>query len=165
MLCPAGAAPAYRFGTQFDGNSQDDFLNVLVDGVPFVASMSSDGSEMWERSFHADYSTMQSYKALMYAGLLLSEMSEVYVLMTGLPVSQALVPERCKQLEAQFVVTHQITPKRSVNVKSVKVIPNQSEACWISRSSRKCTAVKIIWKSMTIRVCWLWTRDSYNWTG
>lgn len=38
-------------------------------------------------------------------------------------MSQALVPDRCKQLEAQFVGTHQITPKRSVNVKSVKVIP------------------------------------------
>lgn len=123
MLRPAGAAPADRFGTRFDGKSQDDFLNVLVDGIPFVAGVSSDRAEMWERSLHAEYSTTQSYKALMYAGLLLSEMSDIDVLVTGLPVSQALVPDRCRQLEAQFVGTHQITPKRSVNVKSVKVIP------------------------------------------
>lgn len=122
-LRPAGAAPADRFGTRFDGKAQDDFLNVIVDGIPFVAGVSSDRAEMWERSLHAEYSTTPSYKALMYAGLLLSEMTEIDVLVTGLPVSQALIPERCRQLEAQFVGKHQITPKRSVNVKSVKVIP------------------------------------------
>lgn len=106
MLRPAGAAPADRFGTRFDGKSQDDFLNVLVDGIPFVAGVSSDRAEMWERSLHAEYSTTQSYKALMYGGLLLSEMSEIDVLVTGLPVSQALIPDRCKKLEAQFVGTH-----------------------------------------------------------
>ena len=31
-LRPAGAAPADRFGSRFDGKAQDDFLHVLVDG-------------------------------------------------------------------------------------------------------------------------------------
>jgi plasmid segregation protein ParM len=123
MLCPAGAAPADSIRHPIRWEVEGRFFECLVDGVPFVASVSSDCAEMWERSFHAEYSTVQSYEAFMYVGLLLSEMSEVYVSITGLLVSQALVPERCKRLEAQFVGTHQITPKRSVNVKSVKVIP------------------------------------------
>ena len=35
-LRPAGAAPADRFGSRFDGRAQDDFLHVLVDGEPFI---------------------------------------------------------------------------------------------------------------------------------
>lgn len=123
ILRPAGAAPAELFGTRVDGKAQDDFLHVLVDGKPFVAGVSSDRAEMWERSLHADYSKSDSYKALMHSGMLLSEMSEIDVLVTGLPVSQALSSERCKELEVQFMGQHQITPKRIVNVKKVKVIP------------------------------------------
>lgn len=121
-LRPAGAAPADRFGSRFDGKAQDDFLNVLVDGEPFVAGVASDRAEMWSRSLHVDYSNTQSYKALFHAGLLLSEMPEIDMLVTGLPVSQYLDVARRTQLEEQFTGKHQITPKRSVTVKQVKVI-------------------------------------------
>ncbi|WP_170094883.1 hypothetical protein [Simplicispira suum] len=50
-------------------------------------------------------------------------MSEIDVLVTGFPVLQALSPERCKELESQFIGQHQITPKRIVNVKKVEVLP------------------------------------------
>lgn len=122
ILRPAGAAPADRFGSRFDGKAQSDFLHVLVDDESFVAGVSSDRAELWQRSLHADYSKSLSYKALFHAGLLLSEMSEVDVLVTGLPVSQFQDESRRKELEAQFTGTHKITPKRVVNVKKVKVI-------------------------------------------
>ena len=121
-LRPAGAAPADRFGSRFDGRAQDGFLHVLVDGEPFIAGVSSDRAEMWERSLHADYSKTPSYKALMHAGMLMSGMSEIDVLVTGLPVSQFNDPAKRAELETKFVGTHQITPKRSVNVKRVKVL-------------------------------------------
>ena len=121
-LRPAGAAPADRFGGRFDGKAQDDFLHVAVDGQPFIAGVSPDRAEMWERSLHADYSKTESYKALFHAGLLLSEMSEIDVLVTGLPVSQYQDEARRKLLEQQFIGKHQITQKRSVNVAQVKVI-------------------------------------------
>ena len=121
-LRPAGAAPADRFGGRFDGKAQDDFLHVTVDGKPFIAGVSSDRAEMWERSLHADYSKTESYKALFHAGLLLSEMSEIDVLVTGLPVSQYQDEARRKLLEQQFIGKHQITRKRSVYVSEVIVI-------------------------------------------
>jgi plasmid segregation protein ParM len=122
VLRPAGAAPADRFGSRFDGRAQDDFLHVLVDGEPFVAGVSSDRAEMWERSLHADYSKTPSYKALMHAGMLLSGMSEIDVLVTGLPVSQFNDPAKRAELEQKFAGEHKITPKRSVKVNKVKVI-------------------------------------------
>jgi len=122
VLRPAGAAPADRFGSRFDGGAQSDFLHVLVDDEPFIAGVSADRAQMWERSLHADYSKTPSYKALMHAGMLLSGMEEIDVLVTGLPVSQFQDAAKRAELEKKFVGKHQITPKRSVQVNQVKVI-------------------------------------------
>lgn len=122
LLRPAGAAPADHFGSRFDGRAQDDFLHVLVDGESYIAGVSSDRAEMWERSLHADYSRSPSYKALMHAGMLLSGMNEIDVLVTGLPVSQFNDLSKRKELEDKFVGKHQITPKRTVEVAKVKVM-------------------------------------------
>jgi plasmid segregation protein ParM len=122
-LRPAGAAPTDRFGARFDGKAHDDFLHVLVDGQEFVAGVSPDRAEMWSRSLHADYSTSSSYKALFHAGLLLSGMARIDSLVTGLPVSQYLDEDRKKVVATLMQGTHQITPKRSVTVERVKIIP------------------------------------------
>ncbi|HMZ77050.1 MAG TPA: ParM/StbA family protein, partial [Rhodocyclaceae bacterium] len=122
-LRPAGAAPADRFGSRFDGKAQDDFLHVLVNGQAFVAGVSPDRAELWSRSLHADYASSNSYAALFHAGLLLSEMDRIDTLVTGLPVSQYLDETRRNALAAQMQGTHQVTPKRTVSVERVKVIP------------------------------------------
>ena len=88
VIRPAGAAPKEHFGSRFDGKKQDDFLHVNVDGQDFVAGVSTDRAEMWERSLHADYAKTDSYKALFHAGLLLTGQKEIDLLVTGLPVSQ-----------------------------------------------------------------------------
>ena len=123
LLRPAGAAPADRFGSRFDGKAQDEFLHVLVNGQEFVAGVSPDRAEMWARSLHADYTASDSYKALFHAGLLLSEMERIEVLVTGLPVSQYLDEARRNALASLMCGYHQVTPKRSVTVDKVKVIP------------------------------------------
>ena len=122
-LRPAGAAPANRFGARFDGKAQGDFLHVLVDGQAFVAGVSPDRAEMWTRSLHADYTASSSYTALFHAGLLLSEMARIDVLVTGLPVSQYLDEARRNALTERMRGTHQVTPRRAVSVEKVKVIP------------------------------------------
>jgi plasmid segregation protein ParM len=96
---------------------------VLVDGQEFVAGVSSDRAEMWTRSLHADYTARPSYAALFHAGLLLSEMERIDVLVTGLPVSQYLDEARRNALAEQMRGTHPVTPKRAVSVEKVKVIP------------------------------------------
>lgn len=123
ILRPAGAAPAEHFGSRFDGKSQSDFLHVLVGEEPYIAGVPSDRAEMWERPLHADYPRTDSYRALFHAGLLLSEMQEVDVLVTGLPVSQFKNGTHVAEIEQRFTGKHQITAKRSVEVKKVKVIP------------------------------------------
>lgn len=122
IVRPAGAAPADRFGSRFDGRDQDDFLHVNVDGQPFIAGVSTDRAEMWERSLHADYAKTESYKALFNAGLLLTEMKEIDLLVTGLPVSQFQDEDIRKDLENRFSGEHRVTAKRTVNVKKVRVV-------------------------------------------
>ncbi|TXF11183.1 ParM/StbA family protein [Pelomicrobium methylotrophicum] len=122
-LRPAGAAPADRFGFRFDGKAREDRLHVLVDGEEFIAGVSPDRAEMWSRSLHADYPSSASYKALFHAGLLLSEMDRIDMLVTGLPVSQYLDEARRTAVAGQMQGTHQVTPKRAVTVERVKVIP------------------------------------------
>lgn len=122
-LRPAGAAPTDRFGSRFDGKKQEDFLHVLVDGQEFVAGVSPDRAELWSRSLHADYTASASYEALFHAGLLLSEMERIDTIVTGLPVSQYLDEARRNAVVEQMQGSHQITPKRTVSVERVKVIP------------------------------------------
>jgi plasmid segregation protein ParM len=122
VVRPAGAAPADRFGSRFDGRAQDDFLHVVVNGEPYVAGVSPDRAEMWERSLHADYAKTDSYRALFNAGLLLSEMKEIDLLVTGLPVSQFQDEALRRDLEKRFSGEHQVTPKRVINVKKVRVV-------------------------------------------
>ncbi|WP_284155519.1 ParM/StbA family protein [Sulfuricystis multivorans] len=122
-LRPAGAAPADRFGSRFDGKAHDDFLHVMVDGQEFIAGVSPDRAEMWSRSLHADYPSSASYKALFHAGLLLSEMDRIDMLVTGLPVSQYLDEARKQAVAEQMQGTHQVTAKRTVTVEKVRVIP------------------------------------------
>ena len=123
LLRPAGAAPADRFSSRFDGKAQDDFLHVQVNGDPFIAGVAPDRAEMWSRSLHADYPSSASYQALFHAGLLLSEADHVDMLVTGLPVSQYLDEKRRHAIAEQMKGSHQVTPKRSVSVDAVKVIP------------------------------------------
>jgi plasmid segregation protein ParM len=123
LLRPAGAAPADRFSSRFDGKAQDDFLHVQVNGEPFIAGVAPDRAEMWSRSLHADYPSSASYHALFHAGLLLSEVDHVDMLVTGLPVSQYLDEKRRHAIAEQMKGSHQVTPKRSVSVDAVKVIP------------------------------------------
>jgi plasmid segregation protein ParM len=122
-LRPAGAAPADRFGARFDGKAQEEFLHVLAEGQAFVAGVAPDRAELWSRSLHADYPASASYEALFHAGLLLSELEHVDVLVTGLPVSQYLDETRRNAVAEQMRGSHQVTPKRSVTVDKVKVVP------------------------------------------
>jgi plasmid segregation protein ParM len=122
-LLPAGAAPADRVPTRFDGKHQEGLLRTLVDGQEYVAGIPSDRAELWGRSLHSDYPSSPSYKALFHAGLLLSETDHIDVLVTGLPVSQYQEEARRDALVAQMSGTHQVTPKRTITVNKVKVIP------------------------------------------
>lgn len=132
ILRPAGAAPADRFGTRLDGKLQEDFLYVVVNGKEYIAGVSPDRAQMWNRSLHEEYSSSESYKALFKAGLLLTGMKRIDMLVTGLPVSQYLEESKKKALENLMRGTHVINPGLSVEVRNVKVVTSQSVAFSIS---------------------------------
>jgi plasmid segregation protein ParM len=123
LLRPAGAAPADRLGEKISGKAEDDFLRVMVNGNPFVAGLSPDRAELWSRELHEDYPSTESYRALFHAGLLLSELDQVDMLVTGLPVNQYLNPDLRERLQSQMQGEHQVTPRRRITVEQVKVVP------------------------------------------
>lgn len=67
----------------------------------------------------------------------MSEQKEIDVLVTGLPVSQYMEVECIEALKTQLEGEHQITPKRSVAVKSVVVVPQPASAYMDVVSSTK----------------------------
>ncbi len=123
LLRPAGAAPADRLGEMITGKKDEDFLRVVVNGTPFVAGLSPDRAELWSRELHEDYPSTESYRALFHAGLLLSELEHIDILVTGLPVSQYLNQDLRNRLQSLMAGEHQVTPRRRITVENVKVVP------------------------------------------
>lgn len=121
VLHPAGAAPADRMPERIGGD--DDAIRVLVDDAPYAACVSPDRLENWNRVLHEDYPNTPSYRALYHAALLLCGQEAVQRVVTGLPVSQYQDRERRAALAAALRGEHRITPKRTVAVEEVQVVP------------------------------------------
>lgn len=123
LLRPAGAAPADRLGERISGDGHEDFVRVIVNDTPFVAGLSPDRAELWSRELHEDYPATESYRALFHAGLLISELEQIDLLVTGLPVNQYLNEDLRTRLQAQLTGEHQVTPRRRIVVSKVKIVP------------------------------------------
>ena len=118
---PAGAAPSDHLGQRIMGD--DDAVRVMVNGREFAAAISHDRIENWPRELHKDYTATESYRALFYSGLLLSGLSEVDKVVTGLPTSQYFDTSLRARLSQTMKGEHQVTPRRKVLVKDVKIVP------------------------------------------
>jgi len=104
------------------GNDQS--LQVTVDGERYVSCVSpSDLGASFCRTLDKDYSNSVNYKALFHSTLLLSSVSDIDVLVTGLPVDQFLISKNRNELKQCLEGTHQVTVKKSVTVKKVVVVP------------------------------------------
>lgn len=120
---PAGAAPSEHIGQRIMPAGADEPLRVLVDGKEYVAGCSHDRLENWARELHKDYTSTDSYRALFNAGLLLSGMTEIDRVVTGLPTSQYFDDGLRKHLAKTMKGEHQVTPKKKIIVKDVKIVP------------------------------------------
>ena len=120
---PAGAAPSEHIGQRIMDTGADDPLRVLVDGREFVAACSHDRLENWARELHKDYTSTDSYRALFNVGLLMSGITEIDRLVTGLPTSQYFDEGLRKHLIKIMKGEHQVTPKKKIVVKDVKIVP------------------------------------------
>ncbi len=126
-VLPVGAGPLELLPQQLSGGTAD-VIQVLIDNEKWVAGVEPERLQGWDRELHGDYPSTKSYRALFYSALLMCEQPQIDVLVTGLPVSQFLEPGRREALCDRLVGEHQITPKRTVTVKEVKVVPQPSGA-------------------------------------
>ena len=120
-LYPAGAAPVDRLPESI--GKEDDSLRVSVDDDLWAACVNPGKFAMWNRALHQEYAQTASYRALFHASLLLSERDTVDCLITGLPVSHWLERSRREAIVAELVGRHRVTPKREVEVATVRVVP------------------------------------------
>jgi len=127
-ILPAGAGSIDLMPRQVGSGLGTDFLQVQIGGNKWAAGVEPDRLQGWERELHKDYKSTDVYKALFYAALLISEQSVIDVLVTGLPVDQAMNDGQRKELAELLSGEHHITPKRTVTVKEVVVVPQPAGA-------------------------------------
>ncbi len=122
-IMPVGVMPDEGLrGIGFDSMSKN-VCRVLVDGKPFFAGVSPDALSGRQRTLHANYPSTVDYRAMFAAALLTSSAKEIDRLVTGLPVSNFLDAERVTNLKKELTGEFKITPKRTVVVNSVLVVP------------------------------------------
>lgn len=122
-LLPAGAGHINLMPRTLHSGVDDDVITVLIDDETWVAGVEPSRLQGWERELHDNYTTTNVYKALFHAALLISGETVIDRLVTGLPVSQALDETTRKSLIERLIGNHQVTPKRTVEVKEVVVVP------------------------------------------
>ncbi len=124
---PAGAAPCELLPRQLSGDAGDG-TRVVIDGEHWVAAVAPARLQGWERELHDDYPATNAYKALFHAALLMAGQKEIDVLVTGLPVARYLETQHRDSLRRRLGGEHRITPRRSVTVKLVMVVPQPAGA-------------------------------------
>ena len=103
-------------------------MYVSVDNERWAAGVPAGRLQSWERELHPEYPTTKTYKALFHAALLMAETESIDLVVTGLPVSQFHEPQRKSDLVQRLKGVHQVTPKRSITVRDVKVLPQPAGA-------------------------------------
>ena len=121
VVFPAGAGPLDIYPRQIGSKSVVSMVS--VDGEPWVTGVNPARFDLATRVLHANYPETAEYRALFFSSLARTGMSDIDVLVTGLPVDQYLDDAKRKALEARLTGEHQIAPKRKVVVKQTVVIP------------------------------------------
>jgi plasmid segregation protein ParM len=127
VIRPAGAAPASMIGMRIheraDGANGNAPVMVEIDGQSWVAGIEPSRYESgWTRTQHEDYASTPTYLALALAGLVLAQQSQVDILVTGLPVSQAADRHRRQALIRALTGVHRVSGRHIV-VGEARVLP------------------------------------------
>ncbi len=128
---PANAGPADRMPSTLSGvttNSNNSDLRVTIDDKEWAAGVEPGTLQNWPRELHKDYTRTDSYKALFYAALAISPTDSIDMLVTGMPVSLFSNENLKQDLISRLSGNHLISPKRTVHVSSVKILPQPAGA-------------------------------------
>ncbi len=126
-VLPAGAGPLDLLPQQIKGG-EGSSLQVLIDNEKWAAGVEPERLQGWDRELHEDYPSTKAYSALFKAALLLTGQEKIDRLVTGLPVNQYTDSKRVSELVARLKGTHTVTPKRTVHVEDVMVVPQPTGA-------------------------------------
>lgn len=126
-ILPVGAAPSRLMPKDLRGGAADA-IYVSIEDETYVAGVEPSRLQSWERELHETYTETKSYKALFYAALLMSGSPKIDILVTGLPVDQFKDESFRKRLEGLMKGVHQVSPKVSVEVAEVIVVPQPAGA-------------------------------------
>lgn len=128
-VMPSGAGPIELMPQALMGGvSRDKAVRVVVDGKPWVAGVEPDPLQGWSRELHSEYPFTNVYRSLFYTALLISGRDVIDILVTGLPVNQHMDTAFRERVASSLKGEHQITPKRTVTVKNVIVVPQPAGA-------------------------------------
>jgi len=119
---PIGAAPVALMPHKLTGEPAES-LRVQLNGETWAAGVEPKRLQGWQRELHGDYCASKAWQALFLASLILTERNEIDTLVTGLPVSHYHDKALREQLQARLVGTHQPTVKRTIQVQSVRIVP------------------------------------------
>lgn len=151
VVLPVGAGPVGLMPQRLSGGTDEAVLQVEIAGQKWVAGVEPDRLQGWERELHSDYPSTDPYRALFYAGLLLSEQPTIDLLVTGLPVDQHQDKSRRTELVKRLTGEHSITPKRKVEVKDVIVLPQPAGAFMdLVYSTKDEVLLDKIWNGRTV---------------
>lgn len=124
VILPAGAGPLELLDRDaFGAHKLDGAARVVIDGTPWAAGVQPERFSGKSRELHADYPSTDVYRALFYAGLSMSERDHIDTVVTGLPVSQFYDERFRDALRKRLTGTHEISPKKTVTVDEVLVVP------------------------------------------
>lgn len=121
LVRPAQAAPLDQLHGSMSLKPGE--YSVDVNGEHWAAFLEP-GRARINRELHGDYPSTDAYKALYHAALISScqEGNVVDRLVTGLPTSQAREPRQVEALIKRLKGTHQVAPKRTIEVREVEVL-------------------------------------------
>jgi plasmid segregation protein ParM len=123
-LAPGGAAPAEHMPDKLlSTKGTADHSVITVDGEQWVGGVDVHRLQGWERELHEDFPSTKTYTALFYTALLDAGVTNIDLLVTGLPVSQAKDEKKKSELAKKLTGTFRVTPKKDITVKKAVVIP------------------------------------------
>jgi len=134
VIMPAGAAPTAQFSNNPGGNMAGGAagaakpIQVVIEGESYFAGVEPASLDSWERILGDDYIDSKPYKALFFAALATTGLSEIDHLVTGLPVNHFMDVKYRNRLGKMMEGEHRIAPKKTVTVKKVTVLPQPGGA-------------------------------------
>jgi len=129
-ICPAGVAPASYIGDPILGTKQSNgYYAVEVDNTLYYAGIRHSLAESYPRVCHDQYPMSNEYLALYRAALVMSNLSHIPLVVTGLPVSQCQDRALCSALVERLSGEHRIARRLSVTVDRVHVVPQPIGGC------------------------------------